>query len=51
MSNFVSEKSLSQQRVLLHFLNIKKTSTESHRILVIVYGEHEFGLKNKKRPE
>ena len=26
--------------VLLHYFNMKKTSAESHRILVEVYGEH-----------
>ena len=39
MSNFVPEK-LFLRGVLLHYFNMKKTATESHRILVEVYGEH-----------
>ena len=39
MSNFVPEK-VFLRKVLLHYLNMKKTAAESHRILVEVYGEH-----------
>ena len=39
MSNFVPEK-VFLRGVLLHYFNMKKTATESHRILVKVYGEH-----------
>ena len=39
MSNFVPEK-VFLRGVLLHYLNMKKTAAESHRILVEVYGEH-----------
>ena len=39
MSNFVPEK-VFLRRVLLYYFNMKKTATESHRILVEVYGEH-----------
>ena len=39
MSNFVPEI-VFLRGVLLHYFNMKKTATESHRILVEVYGEH-----------
>ena len=39
MSNFVPEK-VFLPGVPLHYLNMKKTAAESHRILVEVYGEH-----------
>ena len=39
MSNFVPEK-VFLRGVLLHYLNMMKTATESHCILVEVYGEH-----------
>ena len=39
MSNFVPEK-VFLRGVLLHYFNMKKTATESHRILVEVYSEH-----------
>ena len=39
MSNFVPEKEFLQG-VLLHYFNMKKTATESHRIMVGVCGEH-----------
>ena len=39
MSNSVPEK-MFLRRVLLHYINMKKTSAESHRILVEVYREH-----------
>ena len=38
MSNFVPEK-VFLRGVLLHYFNRKKTTAESHRILVKVYGE------------
>ena len=37
--------------VLLQYFNMKKTATESHRVLVEVYDEHAgFGLENEERP-
>ena len=39
MSKFVPEK-VFLWGVLLHYFNMKKTATESHPILVEVYGEH-----------
>ena len=39
MLNFVPEK-VFLRGVLLHYFNMKKTATESHRILVEAYGEH-----------
>ena len=39
MSNFVPEK-IFLRRVLLHYVNMKKTAAKSNRILVEVYGEH-----------
>ena len=39
MSNFVPEK-VFLRGVLLHYFNMKKTTAESHRISVEVYGEH-----------
>ena len=39
MLNFVPEK-VFLRGVLFHYLNMKKTAAESHRILVEVYGEH-----------
>ena len=41
MSNFVPEK-VFLRGVLLYYLNMKKTSAESHRVLVKVYGEHSL---------
>ena len=39
MSNFVPEK-VFLRGVLLHYFDMKKTASESHRILVEDYGEH-----------
>ena len=39
MSNFVPNK-LFLRGVLLHYFNMKKSTAESHRILVEVYGDH-----------
>ena len=39
MSNFVPEKVFLRE-VLLHYFNMKRSATESHRILVEVYVEH-----------
>ena len=39
MSNFVPEK-VFLRGVLLHYFNMKRNATESHRILVEVHGEH-----------
>lgn len=39
MSNFVPDK-VFLRGVLLHYFNMKKRATESHRILVEVYGDH-----------
>ena len=39
MSNFVPEKVFLRE-VLLHYFNMKKTTAESHRVLVGVYGKH-----------
>lgn len=39
MSNFVPGK-VFLRGVLLHYFNMKKSATESHRILVEVYGDH-----------
>ena len=39
MSKSVPEK-MFLRGVLLHYINMKKSSAESHRILVEVYGEH-----------
>ena len=39
MSNFVPEI-VFLRRVIFHYFNMMKTATESHRILVEVYGEH-----------
>ena len=44
MSNFVPEKVFSQG-VLLHYFNMKKTATESHRVLVEVYGENALAKR------
>ena len=39
MSIFVPDK-VFLRRILLHYFNMKKSATESHRILVEVYGDH-----------
>jgi len=39
MSNFVPNK-VFLRGVLLHYFNMKKSASESHRILVEVYGDH-----------
>ena len=39
MSNFAPEK-VFWRGVLRHHFNMKKTASESHRIMVEVYGEH-----------
>ena len=39
MSIFVLDK-VFLRGILLHYFNMKKSATESHRILVEVYGEH-----------
>ena len=44
MSNFVAQK-VFLRGVLLHYFNMKKTATESHRILVEVYGEHALAAR------
>lgn len=44
MSSFVPEK-VFVRAVLLHHFNIKKTSAESHRALVEVYGKHALAQR------
>ena len=43
-SNFVPEK-VFLRRVLLHYVNMKKTAAESLRILVEVDGEHDLAKR------
>lgn len=42
MSEFVPEK-VFLRGVLLHYFNMKKSATDSHRILLDVYGDHALG--------
>ena len=44
MSNYVPEN-VFLRGVLLHYINMKKTAAESHRILVEVYGEHALAKR------
>ena len=39
MSNFVTDE-VFLRGVLLHYFNMKKIATESHKMLVEVYGDH-----------
>ena len=39
MAQFVPDK-VFLRGVLLHYFNMQKSATESHRILVEVYGDH-----------
>ena len=48
MSNFVPEK-VFMCGVLLDYFNMKKTSAESHRILVEVYGEHALAERTYQK--
>ena len=48
MSNFVPEK-VFFRGVLLHYINMKKTAAESHRILVEDYGENALAERTYQK--
>ena len=48
MSIFVPDK-VFRLRGILHYFNMKKSATESHRILVEVYGDHALAERTCRK--